>query len=134
MMNNNIKSESIKAVPDTVLILTFGNIELEPDSSGFVSFSILPHFGLSDGTEIRNQAGIYFDNNEVVLTNITKNTLYDVPEPDALYTYNHNCSSSGLVYDFEGHATPAKHQSGCSYALSAARVNVFFLRARKLNN
>lgn len=91
---------NIQIIPDTVLILTFGNIELEPDSSGFLTYSIHPKPGLADGTSVTNQAGIYFDNNEVVITNITRNTLYDVPEPNASFTYNHDCSIAGLVYDF----------------------------------
>lgn len=91
---------NIQIIPDTVLILTFDNIELEPDSSGFVTFSIHPKTGLADGTSVTNQAGIYFDNNDVVITNITRNTLYDIPEPEALFTYKHDCNATGLVYDF----------------------------------
>ncbi|HKR05640.1 MAG TPA: FG-GAP-like repeat-containing protein [Bacteroidia bacterium] len=92
---------NIQVIPDTTLIVTLGGIELEPDSSGFVSFSVYPKTGLADGTAITNQAGIYFDNNAVVLTNITLSTLYDLPQPEALFTYQHDCSSSGRVYDFE---------------------------------
>ncbi len=69
-------------------------------AKGFVIFSILPKVGLADGTVITNQTGIYFDGNEVVLTDVTKNTLFDTPEPDANFNYKHSCSQTGLLYDF----------------------------------
>lgn len=92
---------NVQIIPDTALIITLGGIELEPDSSGFIAFNISPKQGLDDGTQITNQAGIYFDNNEVVVTNVTLNTVYDIPEPDAAFSYDHDCVSTGMVYDFE---------------------------------
>ena len=47
-----------------------------------------------------NQAGIYFDFNEVVLTNTTLNTLSDYPYPSADFIAKHSCTSTGNVYDF----------------------------------
>ena len=60
---------------------TFPNIML-PDSNvneaashGFVKFTISPKAGLPDGTQLENQAGIYFDFNEPVITNRTLHTI-----------------------------------------------------------
>ncbi len=47
----------------------------EPGSHGAVKFTIQPLTGLADGTEITNDASIYFDFNSPVLTNSTLNTL-----------------------------------------------------------
>ena len=54
----------------------------------------------SYGTTITNQAGIYFDFNEVVLTNTTLNKLRDNPEPIADFEAKHSCTNTDLVYDF----------------------------------
>ena len=93
-------------MPDNNLIIKFDGIELpdnvsNPDGArGFVVFSISPKTGLADGTQIKNQTGIYFDDNTVVLTDVTLNTLYDNPSPDANFSYKHTCNQTGLVYDF----------------------------------
>lgn len=96
----------IQILPGNNLIIKFNNIEL-PDSGsnmqgsmGYVAFSISPKSGIVDGTVITNQAGIYFDRNAVVLTNTVFNTLYDNPTPDARFNYEHNCTNTGLVYNF----------------------------------
>ncbi|MES2620249.1 MAG: T9SS type A sorting domain-containing protein [Bacteroidota bacterium] len=64
-----------------ILTWIFSNIML-PDSGtdfdnsmGFVSFKIKPLAGLGQRTEIVNRAGIYFDYNEVVVTNEVLNTI-----------------------------------------------------------
>ena len=96
----------VEIIPDNALIITFENINL-PDSAsdpagsqGFVVFSIKPKDGLPDGTIITNQAGIYFDRNDVVLTNTTLNTIRDNPFPIADFEANHSLTSTDLVYDF----------------------------------
>jgi hypothetical protein len=61
-----------------VLTFTFPNILLpdstsnEPESHGFVSFSIRLKPGLAPGGQTRNRAGIYFDINPPVITNWTE--------------------------------------------------------------
>nr|MBA3704949.1 T9SS type A sorting domain-containing protein [Bacteroidota bacterium] len=102
--SHNITNAQI--IPNNNLIIKFDNINL-PDatsnpqgSNGFVIISISPKSGLPDGTVVTNQTGIYFDQNEVVLTQVTKNTFYDNPLPDANFTYKHNCNQTGFVYDF----------------------------------
>lgn len=68
---------------NNIVKFDFPNIML-PDSSssyrhGMVSFYINAREGLAPGTTIPNRAGIYFDANEVVLTN----TIYShIPYPD----------------------------------------------------
>lgn len=47
----------------------------EAASHGFVKFKILPNENLAEGTVIHNQAGIYFDFNEPVITNETYHTI-----------------------------------------------------------
>ena len=66
---------------DGVLRITFENINL-PDSGsdylgsqGFVRFSIDHTTGLTEGTQVKNTADIYFDNNAAVITNTTLNTM-----------------------------------------------------------
>jgi len=96
----------VEIIPDNALIISYEGINL-PDSGsnlqgsqGFVIFSIKPKSNLPEGTQITNQAGIYFDFNEVVLTNTTLNTLRDNPEPIANFEAKHSCTNTGLVYDF----------------------------------
>jgi hypothetical protein len=57
------------------------------ESNGFVLFTIKPKPGLSEGVEIFNTAGIYFDFNEPIITNTTRNTLVEsLPCPqDAIW-------------------------------------------------
>ena len=43
--------------------------------TGFVSYSVNARSGLANGTVIDNRAGIYFDDNEVVMTNTTTNMI-----------------------------------------------------------
>jgi uncharacterized repeat protein (TIGR01451 family) len=68
-----------------VLTFTFHNIMLpdsnanEPESHGYIQFSIRPKAGLPPKTRIENLADIFFDYNEPVRTNTTFNTLYDLP-------------------------------------------------------
>jgi len=65
------------------LLWRFNNILLpdsnvnEPESHGFLTFSVQQVPDLAPGTVINNRAGIYFDFNAVVLTNTTKNTITD---------------------------------------------------------
>jgi predicted small secreted protein len=68
-----------------VLTFTFNNIMLpdsnanEPDSHGFIQFSVKPRAGLPEKTRIENFADIFFDYNEPVRTNTVFNRIYDVP-------------------------------------------------------
>lgn len=62
---------------DRTLRFDFANIQLpdstndEPNSHGFVTFRMKPEDGISPGSVITNEAGIYFDLNPAVITNTT---------------------------------------------------------------
>ncbi|MDP5169052.1 MAG: hypothetical protein NWR72_02315, partial [Bacteroidia bacterium] len=71
---------------DSIMVFTFANINL-PDSmsdplgsQGFVSFRMGLEQNLPIGTEITNQAAIYFDFNPPIFTNTVLNTIYTQPE------------------------------------------------------
>ena len=103
-----------------VLQWTFDNIMLpdstsdEPDSHGFVSFKVNQQQDLPHGTQIRNDADIYFDYNAPVITNNTLHTindsLYIAPTPsiqnilDTIcdeYIYNGvHYTQSGTYYQY----------------------------------
>ena len=63
------------------LFFTFQNILLpdsnvnEPESHGFIRYSISPKLGLADGTTATNTSYIFFDYNPAVVTNTTLNTF-----------------------------------------------------------
>ncbi len=70
---------------DKVLVFMFANIYL-PDSGanyaasqGYASFTVKQLPGLAAGTEIRNNAAIYFDFNAPIITNEVLNTIYTQP-------------------------------------------------------
>ena len=69
--------------PGGVLEWTFDNILLpdsntnEPASHGFLTFQVLQYPDLSNGTRLDNEAAIYFDFNEPVLTNTTSHMVDD---------------------------------------------------------
>lgn len=68
-------------LPGNVLKFNFSNIMLadsmhdEPNSHGYVKYSIAPGQNLSPGTQITNTAYIYFDYNTPVVTNTAINTI-----------------------------------------------------------
>jgi uncharacterized repeat protein (TIGR01451 family) len=67
--------------PGNEIYFIFPNILLpdsnvnEPESHGFVRYSISPNTGLTDGTVVTNTAYIFFDYNPAVVTNTTLNTF-----------------------------------------------------------
>jgi uncharacterized repeat protein (TIGR01451 family) len=90
IVNLDIKSiewgaSSHKYVPEiyreNILKFTFDNILLvdsfknEPKSNGFVKFRIKQQKDVAFGTKIQNNAGIYFDFNDPVITNKTLHTV-----------------------------------------------------------
>ena len=89
------------------IIWTFANIDL-PDSGrtyhgsqGFLSYSLHRKEGLPLGTQILNNASIYFDYNLPVITNTVKNTMInnilveEIESPDIIVYPNPN---SGTIY------------------------------------
>jgi uncharacterized repeat protein (TIGR01451 family) len=59
------------------ILLPDSNIN-EPASHGFIKYRIKPKTTTPVGTVVENQAGIYFDLNYPITTNVTSNTVTDV--------------------------------------------------------
>lgn len=96
---------SIQIIPNNTLIINFDGIELpgvqyELANKGFIKFKIKPKDALPEGAQIENRADIYFDQNEVVLTNTTLNTIRSFPYPDVDYSAVNECTDLKTV-DFE---------------------------------
>lgn len=74
-------AQSTSLLPGNVLKFYFSNIMLpdsthdEPNSHGYVKYSIALKPNLPSGREITNSASIYFDYNAPVITNTTLNTI-----------------------------------------------------------
>lgn len=87
--SHKVNVNVIKAGSLNILKFDFPGIHLLDSShhgqcDGFVMFSINSKTGLALGTKVDNQAGIYFDGNEVVMTNMVENTI----EPTAVPVLN----------------------------------------------
>lgn len=95
----------IEIMPGRVLLISFENIELPAEmhdvqgSNGYVIFKVMPKENLADGTQITNNAGIYFDNNDVVITNATLNTLWENPKPVISFAKERDCQNT-MLYNF----------------------------------
>jgi len=88
-LSNNLDLETFKIINyshnntasliGNVLTFRFPDIMLpdssnnEPGSKGYVQYKIKPKANLSEGTQIKNTAYIYFDNNAPIATNTTVN-------------------------------------------------------------
>jgi hypothetical protein len=109
---------------DRVVQFSFNNILL-PDSTvneaashGFVAFRVSPVAGLDDGTQLHNKAGIYFDFNEPVITNLTTHTIVEkledvlpvavqfVPGTLATFQVYPNPMSESTVIELQGQFLP----------------------------
>lgn len=72
---------TVDILPGNVLKFNFNNIMLpdsasnEAKSHGFTSYTISPKPNLTNGTQIKNTANIYFDFNSAIVTNTTLNTI-----------------------------------------------------------
>lgn len=107
----------------------------EPGSHGYVKFKVKPRSDVQLGAVIENRAGIYFDLNEVVLTNSTVNTITDAPlpvsamaaPPETLpvgtpvgFTYTGGTSAATFLWTFGPGATPAsstdENPTGVTYS------------------
>jgi len=77
-------------IEERTLVFTFDNILLvdsvtkEPASHGFFSFTVDLKDNLPLGTVIENQAGIYFDFNPPIITNLVVNTISELLTTDDL--------------------------------------------------
>ena len=59
----------------------------------------MPKLTIADGTQINNGAEVYFDQNDVVVTNNTLNTVRNNPVPDARFKESASCTNT-QSYDF----------------------------------
>ncbi len=88
------------------LIWTFWGIELPPQSvddfgsNGFVKFKVKQNLNNPLNTVIENRAGIYFDLNPPVITNLTTNTVTNAPLPVASFTSVQDCSAPPCSFDY----------------------------------
>lgn len=70
----NLSGSGVAQFVFTDIMLPDSNVN-EAASHGYVKYSIRPKAGATEGLEVRNNAGIYFDFNEPVITNTTLHTL-----------------------------------------------------------
>lgn len=113
-----------------VITFTFNNIHLpdsninEPASHGFVQFRIAQQTNLPLGSVIENDAAIYFDFNDPIITNTTWHTLYKSPLMLATYEAGHNRTQQSL----EIWPNPVKDQTNVRLKDASAgskRVNLY---------
>ena len=89
--SHNVKLTSLN---DRQIHFMFENINLaassydEPNSHGFVKYSLDPKNNLNPKTKIKNTAYIYFDKNPAIITNTVTNTIecYKIPTPIITYS------------------------------------------------
>lgn len=87
-------------VPPNSIVFTFAHINLldstanEPMSHGFVKFRIQPRSGLAAGTDIANQAAIFFDFNPAVMTNTVHN---QIAQPAGHTVYAGDANNDNIV-------------------------------------
>lgn len=104
-----------------VMEFTFNNIRLpdsivnEPESHGFIRFSISPKSGLTDYSVVNNTAYIYFDYNPPIVTNTTKNT-YVSTIPGLVQVL----SSSELITSF--YPNPVKDELNFSFTEDGLKI------------
>lgn len=74
-----------------ILVITYDDINLVPksvseaESQGYIIFEIRLKDGLPLGMEIKNDAEIFFDTNDAIVTNETLNTIEDVVAVDNIW-------------------------------------------------
>lgn len=140
-------------VSSNVVKFKFNNIHLpdsntnEPASHGFVTFKINMEQGLAPGTEVKNRAYIYFDNNPAVMTNYALNTIefgsttriesfsknrltvYPNPTNGIVYFSTDNIVQKLQVLDLDGRILFSQNQlSNYSLDMSGFPNGVYFLR------
>ena len=123
------------------IIFHFENINLpdstnnEPESHGFVKFRISQKPALPLGTEIRNEAAIYFDFNDPVITNETLHTLgEDFIQVNSVTTFLQNVSVNVYPNPFAEMAQfEIKGIESASFYFSLFDINGRLVRQEKFN-
>ncbi|HTX88057.1 MAG TPA: T9SS type A sorting domain-containing protein [Bacteroidales bacterium] len=144
-----------------VLTLTFSHIHLdweadnEVNSNGMVTYSIKQKPNLATGTQIRNNADIFFDFNAPVKTNTTLNTIlnttgiretngtgdisvYPNPAAEAIWVKTGQAGTleSLQIYDLTGRlvsTTPASGNMIQKISIGELSSGLYFLEALKIN-
>ncbi len=76
----------LEVIDGNVLVWNFENINMpdsttnEAESHGYIIFKIKPVEGLEEGATFKNDASIYFDNNEPIHTNVVVNIIGEEPK------------------------------------------------------
>jgi len=91
-------------------------------SNGFVDFKITPRIETPVGTVITNQAGIYFDYNEPVITNETFHTIIEDHSELLVNTVSHP-----VISDIEISVIPNPFQSSCVFQIENHEVDQYQL-------
>ncbi len=97
--NSSFKVQTV--VRQNIVEFKFNDINLidsltnEPESHGFVSFSIEPLPGLPDPSVVENRAHIFFDFNPAIITNTTR-TTYATP----MVNFVNNLEEHQIIYLF----------------------------------
>ena len=144
-------SMSPEWVSSDVVKFNFNNIHLpdsnsnEPGSHGFVKFKIDMEQSLAEGTEIKNRAYIYFDNNPAVITDYALNTIeytstnsvdfynnqeltiYPNPTSGKIYIKSDNTIQKIEVLDISGSVLESQSSSK-NIDLSDLPIGVYFLK------
>jgi hypothetical protein len=95
-------SRAVKFIFNNIMLPdSFSN---EPESHGFIQYSIKPNSNTANGSVITNRADIYFDFNPPILTNTVSNTIdesvsigEDLHKEDGLFVVYPNPSTDGLL-------------------------------------
>lgn len=106
---------------DNHLEFFFENIQLQPLGKGYVQFKIKTQEGLVNGSEVENQAKIYFDYNFPIITNSASTTftnlststrdisdfrIYPNPTQNILNIKGKNALDSIKIFDLAGREIP----------------------------
>ena len=129
----------------------------EPESHGYVSYTIQPKTDLPEETEIENTAHIIFDFNPAIITNTTKNTMVEnlpscptsVDDEDILsfsispnpfqdrfdISIEHGQATTISLFDINGQLISSRKVSGSNHTLSllAYPTGIYILKLKDLS-
>ncbi|MDD3740901.1 MAG: T9SS type A sorting domain-containing protein [Bacteroidales bacterium] len=122
---------------DGILVWTFNDILLpdsttnEPESHGFVTYTIMPvEMSEEDyGTEITNNAAIYFDYNPPIITNTTRLTFWELP-----LIITEIISGTNLNLSNEIFPNPTNHSFTIKSENTSANVQIFDLNGKLIKS
>lgn len=122
-------SYSFRMYGPRVLEWRFDNILLpdstsnEAESNGFVTFKVRQNPDLPIGTLIENNAGIYFDFNEPVITNYSQHTIY---EPGLLVSSLEETNTEEIL-PIQIYPNPTKNQITIDFGVKQKEAKIHLL-------